>query len=511
MQTKGPQERITPSLRSICGFGDCGTGPPWKPLLMFLMGSARSVQEGAGRALAPAVYQQILHGPGWAHYQPVPSNQLLCQKKIMKRATSRHLAERARVGEDTMQHGSLIEQIIAEFNSRYFMNDFVFLNPKYPRGKNQKELCDLLLVLNDKCVVISVKATDGTPKTEAKLQTWLVKKSREGSNQAKGGVAWLKKVSSTGHNLWREERTFPAGSLTPVCGITLLECSQQPYGEIQFELGLPESTIPLHVLSVNDFLNVVNCLGSIWDVFDYLEQRGVVRHCFSGINQEQALLAYYSLVSKDVKGYPNEEKKKLSEQHAFHLIQNQAKYDDRNRFAGYVNSIVHELHTRHPNIQDHMPPELLAHVESPDRRTGYLEMATMLNSLPVSSKVYIGREIESRLNNLRGSGKAGCLAFKSLAGKAVFVFGCFSGSSRADRIRNIRGMVPGALFQYKVTDGLGVALDADHPETGFDLILMKRYDKFTDADRKIGALLFAIPDGVRVADPFGNTRPYEPR
>ena len=41
-----------------------------------------------------------------------------------------------------MQHGHLLEQIIANFNSHFFMNDFVFLNPKYFRGGSEKELCD---------------------------------------------------------------------------------------------------------------------------------------------------------------------------------------------------------------------------------------------------------------------------------------------------------------------------------------------------------------------------------
>src|SRR5262245_38056847 len=91
-----------------------------------------------------------------------------------------------------MQHGHLLEQIIANFNSLFFMNDFVFLNPKYFRDENEKELCDLLLILNDECIVISVKGTDGRYRSDSKLQNWLVKKTWEGSKQAKGGINWLK-------------------------------------------------------------------------------------------------------------------------------------------------------------------------------------------------------------------------------------------------------------------------------------------------------------------------------
>ena len=107
-----------------------------------------------------------------------------------------------------MQQGHLLEQIIANFNSHFFMNDFVFLNPKYFSYGNEKGLCDLLLILNDECIVISVKGTDGRYKSDSKLQNWLVKKTWEGSKQAKGGVNWLKKVSFTGRNLWNEDRKF---------------------------------------------------------------------------------------------------------------------------------------------------------------------------------------------------------------------------------------------------------------------------------------------------------------
>lgn len=81
-----------------------------------------------------------------------------------------------------MQQGHLLEQIIADFNSHFFMNDFVLLNPKYVKGGSEKELCDLLLVLNEACIVVSVKGTEQRHKSDAKLRSWLVKKTWQGSD-----------------------------------------------------------------------------------------------------------------------------------------------------------------------------------------------------------------------------------------------------------------------------------------------------------------------------------------
>src|SRR4051794_39234674 len=125
-----------------------------------------------------------------------------------------------------MQQGHLLEQIIANFSSRFFMMDFVYLNPKYYRSGYEKELSDLLLVLDGECIVVSVKGTDGQPKSEAKLRSWLAKKTLEGSKQAKGGINWLHRVSFIARNLWNELKEFQPNDLHPLCGIVLLECSQ---------------------------------------------------------------------------------------------------------------------------------------------------------------------------------------------------------------------------------------------------------------------------------------------
>ncbi len=109
---------------------------------------------------------------------------------------------------------------------------------------------------------------------------------------------------------------------------------------------------------------------SIWDVFDYFSKRADVCQHFTGINQEQPLLAYYSLRSKDFGGFVRDDKEELAAMHSLHLIDNLARYDERERIAGYyVNAIVHELHTRNPEIESYMPPEFMSQVEPLDKST----------------------------------------------------------------------------------------------------------------------------------------------
>ena len=328
-----------------------------------------------------------------------------------------------------MQRGPWLEQTTAKFTWRFFMNDFVFLNPKYYRAGHEKELADLLLVLDDTCIIISLKGTDGTPKSKTKLKNWLAKKALEGSRQARGGITWISRVPFGGLNLWGEIRQFEPDSLRPICGIVLLECSQKPFGPVQFTTPNIQSNVPLHFLSLNDFLNVVDRLGSIWDVFDYFSKRAAIGHVFTGINQEQPILAYYSLRSQDLTGILSTDKAeliKLRESYLLHLHDNRAEYEERERMALNVNAIVHELHTRHPSPEDYLPAALQSYLEPMDKRVAYLRMAAMLNGLPMSNKVFIGRKLENILANLRNSGGSECFGFKPLKKDLVFVFACFS-------------------------------------------------------------------------------------
>jgi hypothetical protein len=386
------------------------------------------------------------------------------------------------------------------------MNDFVFLNPKYLRGGMQRELCDLLLILKNEAIVISIKGTDDQVKQQTRLVNWLTKKTQKGANQAKGGLAWLGKVTLETKNLWDEQVSIASGTLKPVCGITLLDCSCQPFGSIEYEMRVPESETVIHILSVNDFLNVVNWLGSISDVFRYFRNRASVRDCFTGINQEQALLAYYTLVSKELTGFSMTDAEQLCVRHTLHLIENLGEYEARDKYANYVNSIVQAVHERHPELESYMPAELLKNIEPLEYRTSHREMAALFNALPMSTKAHIGRSLENMIDEVSKAKQAGCFAIKPIRDDMVFVFGCFSNISRTERIRHLHRMVPAALYQHRVSDGIGVAIDADDPRNGFDLTLIRGQDKFSEEDRRLGAYLFPNTGDVFIADGFGHTK-----
>ena len=209
------------------------------------------------------------------------------------------------------QRGDFVEQFIANLTSLFFLNDFVFRKPSYITGRQKREITDLLLVLNQECILVSIKGTDGEEKTHERFHLWVQKKAGHASKNVKVACQRTARLEISGINLWGEEKTFSAGLLTPVCGIALVECSQDIFGEIPLnalkEDAGPDS-YPVHRLSINDFLNIAMLLGSIWDVFNYFKRRNAVAHLLPGLNMERPLLCYYTLKSReDFSGFKPED------------------------------------------------------------------------------------------------------------------------------------------------------------------------------------------------------------
>lgn len=408
------------------------------------------------------------------------------------------------------ERGPLVERFIAEFSAQFFMKDFVYMNVKFMSGNQLKSHpADLLFVLGDECIVVSVKGTDGERKSDEKLTLWLKKKTWQGSQAAKVGIQRLH-IPFSAENLWGERREFPVGSIKARCGICVLECSQEPFQSIDFEINQPECPWPVHVLSVNDLLNATLWLGSVWDVFQYFDKRALIRNTFTGINGERFPLAYYIQRSHDLSGYAAADKEALGAGFQLHILDNLAKYSERDRFSHYVNSIIHELHTRHPEMGSFVPQQFLKDVQPSDGRTAYLKMAGMLNGLPSSNKAHIGRRLHEMLTGLKGTGKCGCVAHKRQYEELVFVFCGFSGISRTDRISHMARLIKAALLKFGVSEALGVAFDADSDTTGLDLRWVRGMTASTPDLERIANEVFGSDIETFIANPFGEARPYTP-
>jgi hypothetical protein len=72
--------------------------------------------------------------------------------------------------------GEMVERLIAELTSMFFMKDFVFRSPSYLTGGDKRQITDLMFLLNRDCIFVSVKGTDGNEKTTDRLSHWQTKR-----------------------------------------------------------------------------------------------------------------------------------------------------------------------------------------------------------------------------------------------------------------------------------------------------------------------------------------------
>ncbi|MEX2217451.1 MAG: hypothetical protein WD749_01720 [Phycisphaerales bacterium] len=98
---------------------------------------------------------------------------------------------------DSAEHfGTLGEDAIEQVCALSFAKDFVFRSPKYFRGKAQKELCDVLVLVEDAAILVEVKTPDmaiARDWSHERAARWTRNKLFEGYDQIRGGFAALLK------------------------------------------------------------------------------------------------------------------------------------------------------------------------------------------------------------------------------------------------------------------------------------------------------------------------------
>ncbi|MFC1969174.1 hypothetical protein ACFLVF_01625 [Chloroflexota bacterium] len=193
------------------------------------------------------------------------------------------------------QRGPAFEELIDQFCERSFLKDFLFLRPK--RVGVNRELTDLMAILDDKCLCIQIKARGSdSPPSGKRLISWATKQLIKAGRQAKGAIRKVKTSEISAVHPWRGNVVFPSGGLVPVCGVVLVEYLGPPF-KLTLEMHQQNSEgCPMHYFSLNDFLNIVDLLGTLPDIIEYLRQRAEISHDIrSIIVSERDLYATYLL------------------------------------------------------------------------------------------------------------------------------------------------------------------------------------------------------------------------
>ena len=209
------------------------------------------------------------------------------------------------MAEDEQQRTKWVERYAAEFAGVPFVREFVFPNPQHLRKGIQKEVCDLLVSMGDRAVIVQLKAQeDPAAREPAKLPPWIVKKAEEAADQLSGSLRTLNSMDVWCIHPRRGRVEFKSGQLQPIHGIALVECGQ---GQ---RIALPNAAleaqgVPLTYMDASDFLNVIMQLRSFKDIERYFAARTAlgddVRRFIGG---EQVILEHYLLPDATFDNWP---------------------------------------------------------------------------------------------------------------------------------------------------------------------------------------------------------------
>ena len=193
-----------------------------------------------------------------------------------------------------MQRTDQAERFLERLASVPLTWENVFRSPQYT-VKSDKEVVDLLLALRNRGIFVSMKCQQDPEKRTGDKLVWWVQKSAEAAlRQVKGGIRTSKTREFWCNHPRRGQVSFKPNQIEPVRAVVVVETQEEV--ALSQDRPLEIDSVPVSYLSVNDFLNIVNELRTINDLFLYLDARcSICPELQRTVGIEKAILEFFVL------------------------------------------------------------------------------------------------------------------------------------------------------------------------------------------------------------------------
>jgi hypothetical protein len=391
-----------------------------------------------------------------------------------------------------MQRSEWVEQYAAEFSAIPFVREFVFPNPQQVKKGLQKEVCDILIALRSKAIVVQIKAQENPEERDpARLPAWIMKKADEAANQLSGSLRTLSTANVWCDHSRRGRVEFAADELRPEHGLVLVECGAGTRVEISTEAPLALRGVPLAYFDASDFLNVVMQLRSFKDIEAYLAARAQcgddVRRWIGG---EKIVLEHYLLNGGTFDGWPGyEDARRLADADRAARDAVFREKQERDVPAGFVEYVADALAERLPNYADGLDARTVQLFDSDESRQRYLLMQEILADISLIGRRQIGAGLLDTFGP-PDAVKPPCVYrgfYLDELPAFVFVAVSTSGIPRQEVINRALVLLGGALAHFGCGDGMVIV---DRDSKGFEIALVRNYTP-TERDVATGKERFA--------------------
>ena len=165
------------------------------------------------------------------------------------------------------------ERVAGHIAQGPLLAESVYLNPRYTKGRFEKEVTDLLLVHRNQAIVIQVKCQeDPEVRSGDKLRNWVERRAMEGAKQLRGALRTLRDKDFWCNHPGLHRMHFAKGQLVTVCGIVLVEHREHGLS-LSNALPIEVSGIPVAYFTLSDFFNHVTEFRTFSDLREFLSAR----------------------------------------------------------------------------------------------------------------------------------------------------------------------------------------------------------------------------------------------
>ena len=369
-----------------------------------------------------------------------------------------------------MQRTDIAERFLEIFASVPLTLENVFRSPVYT-DKIEKEVVDLLLVLRNKGIFISMKCQmDPDSRTGEKLTRWVQKNANAALKQVRGGIKTSKTQEFRCSHPRRGQVHFRPKQIDPMRALIIIETLEEV--RLSESMPLEVASVPVSYLSLNDFSNILHELRTINDLILYLEARCLICHDLQRtIGIERYIFEFYILyegmprkadslydIRKEIRDRKTElenliKKRKASKQQAV-----------------IIEQLSERLSTRLENYDEGLAEEIVGLFDQASSRSNYLLMQDELCDLILDERRQLGNCLSKTIEMI-SEDDTETIVYQALNLDSkqdfLYIFSTSKGMTRNELLKSCCDLIQAGLSYYKKTRGLLVnyTQDRDNYET----------------------------------------------
>ena len=399
-----------------------------------------------------------------------------------------------------MQRTDQSEKLLEQLASAPLTWENVFRSPEYI-DKTDKEVIDLLLVLRNRGIFVSMKCQqDPEKRTGDKLVRWVQKSAKAALRQVKGGIRTSKTQEFWCNHPRRGQVSFKPNQIESVRAVVVVETLEEV--ALSQDIPLEVNGVPVSYLSVNDFSNLVIELRTIKDLILYLDVRCTIcPELQRTVGIEKAIFEFYVLYGgspreadgmQDIVQELHERRDEVGE-----LINRKKRTDLQ---AAPLERVSNDLSGRLDEYKEGLDEGIVDLFDPVSCRKNYLLVQDELCDLVLDGRRKLGACLSGAIERVRSESEPESMHYQAahLDSKPDFLYVLSSskGLSRNEVINRCSDLIQGGLAYYRKARGLVVNYTQDRD--GFEVVLIASFKESPESiqmgkEHFSGQKMFDVP------------------